>query len=131
MQRSEALKKVDLIINGPRAKSHGDATETHTYIAQMWNILLRKKLKEPLDIHDVYRAMIGIKQIRNSQNPRVEDNMIDIIGKTFKRIVETNKNEVLHIHFRAFFDGTEILNGSLYSEQGEGRWITPISETIH
>lgn len=80
VQRSEALKKVDLIINGPRAKSHGDATETHTYIAQMWNILLRKKLKEPLDIHDVYRAMIGIKQIRNSQNPRVEDNMIDIIG---------------------------------------------------
>jgi hypothetical protein len=24
--------------------------------------------------------MIGIKQIRNSQNPKVEDNMIDIIG---------------------------------------------------
>ena len=39
-----------------------------------------KKLKEPLDIHDVYRAMIGIKQIRNSQNPKVDDNMIDIIG---------------------------------------------------
>ena len=80
VQRSEALKKADLLINGSRAKSHGDATEPHTYIAQMWNILLRKKLKEPLDIHDVYRAMIGIKQIRNSQNPRVEDNMIDIIG---------------------------------------------------
>ena len=44
MQRSEALKKVDLIINGPRAKSHGDATETHTNIAAIWNILLRKKL---------------------------------------------------------------------------------------
>ena len=42
MQRSEALKKVDLIINGPRAKSHGDATETHTNIAAIWNILLRK-----------------------------------------------------------------------------------------
>ena len=41
---------------------------------------MRKKLKEPLDIHDVYRAMIGIKQIRNSQNPKVDDNMIDIIG---------------------------------------------------
>ena len=80
MQRSEALKKADLLINGSRAKSHGDATETHTYIAQMWNILLRKKLKEPLDIHDVYRAMIWIKQLRNSQNPRVEDNLIDIIG---------------------------------------------------
>ena len=44
MQRSEALKKVDLIINGPRAKAHGDATETHTNIAAIWNILLRKKL---------------------------------------------------------------------------------------
>ena len=64
---SEALKKADLLINGSRARTHGDATETHTYIAQIWNILLRKKLKEPLDIHDVYRAMIGIKQIRNSQ----------------------------------------------------------------
>ena len=80
MQRSEALNNADLLINGWSAKSHGDATETHTYIAQMWNILLRKKLKEPLDIHDVYRAMIGIKQIRNSQNPKGEDNMIDIIG---------------------------------------------------
>ena len=40
VQRSEALKKADLLINGSRAKSHGDATETHTYIAQMWNILL-------------------------------------------------------------------------------------------
>ena len=59
------------------------------------------------------------------------EKLADELGKTFKRIVETNKNEVLHIHFRAFFDGTEILNGSLYSEQGEGRWITPMSETIH
>ena len=38
MQRSEALKKVDLIINGPRAKAHGDATETHNNIAAIWNI---------------------------------------------------------------------------------------------
>ena len=75
------MKKVDLIINGPRAKSHGDATETHTYIAQMWNILLRKKLKEPLDIHDVYRAMIGIKQIRrNAKIQELKITQIDIIG---------------------------------------------------
>jgi hypothetical protein len=80
MQRSEALKKADLLINGPRAKTHGDAYDTHTSIAKMWSILLRKKLKEDLDINDIYRCMIGIKQIRNSQNPKVEDNMIDIIG---------------------------------------------------
>ena len=80
VHRSEALKKVDLIINGPRAKTHGDAYDTHTSIAAMWNILLRKKLKQELDINDIYRCMIGIKQIRNSQNPKVEDNMIDIIG---------------------------------------------------
>jgi hypothetical protein len=30
VHRSEALKKVDLIINGPRAKTHGDAYDTHT-----------------------------------------------------------------------------------------------------
>ena len=58
MQRSEALKKVDLIINGPRAKSHGDATETHTYIAQIWNILLRKKLKEKLEIVKIQKLTI-------------------------------------------------------------------------
>ncbi len=80
VHRSEALKKVDLIINGPRAKTHGNAYDTHTNIAAMWNILLRKKLKEDLDKNDIYRCMIGIKQIRNSQNPKVEDNMIDIIG---------------------------------------------------
>ena len=48
VHRSEALKKVDLIINGPRAKTHGNAYDTHTNIAAMWNILLRKKLKEDL-----------------------------------------------------------------------------------
>ncbi len=80
MYRSEALKKVDLIINGPRAKTHGDPYDTYASIAAMWNILLRKKLKQDLDINDIYRCMIGIKQIRNSQNPKVEDNMIDIIG---------------------------------------------------
>ena len=39
MHRSEALKKVDLIINGARAKTHGDAYDTHTNIAAMWNKL--------------------------------------------------------------------------------------------
>tara|TARA_A100000172_G_scaffold76847_2_gene60700 strand:+ start:4282 stop:4581 length:300 start_codon:yes stop_codon:yes gene_type:complete len=77
---SEALQKVDLLINGARAKSHGNAFETHTDIAELWSLLLKNKLKEPLDVHDVYRAMIGIKQIRNRQNPKVDDNMIDIIG---------------------------------------------------
>jgi hypothetical protein len=58
------------------------------------------------------------------------DVLADDIGKTFDRIVKLNKNEVLQITFAAFFDGIEILTGSLYRE-GEGRWITPISETIH
>jgi|TARA_R110000803_G_scaffold59324_3_gene117882 hypothetical protein len=80
MNRSEALKKAELLINGSRAKTHGDAYDTHENIAAMWNILLRKKLKMDLDINDIYRCMIGLKQIRNSQNPKVEDNMIDIIG---------------------------------------------------
>ena len=40
MQRSEALKKADDLINGSRARTYGDAFETHDSIAKILNILL-------------------------------------------------------------------------------------------
>ena len=80
MHRSEALKKVDLIINGARAKTHGDAYDTHTNIAAMWNILWRHKLKSDLTFEDMYKFFIVGKLVRDSQNPKNIDNPIDVIG---------------------------------------------------
>jgi|TARA_R110000803_G_scaffold122838_3_gene190815 hypothetical protein len=76
MQRSEALKKAELLISGPRAKAYGDAYETHQNIAKMWSIVLKKEIT----VHDVYRCMIALKCVRLNKTPKHEDSMIDIIG---------------------------------------------------
>ena len=41
MQRSEALQKAEQLINGARARTHGDAKDTHESIAKFMNVLCR------------------------------------------------------------------------------------------
>ena len=38
MQRSEALQKAEQLINGARARTHGDAKDTHESIAKIMNV---------------------------------------------------------------------------------------------
>jgi Zn-dependent metalloprotease len=80
MQRSEALQKAEHLINGARAKTHGDAKDTHESFAKVMNILWRKKLKADLVGEDMYVLMIALKLIRDTQNPKNMDNPIDVIG---------------------------------------------------
>ena len=49
MNRSKALKKAEQLITGERAKSYGDAYETHENIAKIWSVLLGKEVT----VHDV------------------------------------------------------------------------------
>ena len=80
MQRSEALQKAEQLINGSRARTHGDARDTHESIAKMMNILWRHKLKSDLTYEDMYKFCIVQKLVRDSQNSKNIDNPIDVIG---------------------------------------------------
>ena len=61
------------------------------------------------------------------------DQISDKIGDTLFDVIKKNKNMVLYLSFSAFFEGHEVLQGHFSSEQlvGEGRWISPGSETMH
>tara|TARA_Y100001937_G_C6921884_1_gene242112 strand:- start:31 stop:315 length:285 start_codon:yes stop_codon:yes gene_type:complete len=61
------------------------------------------------------------------------DEISDKIGDTLFDIISKNKNMVLFLSFSAFFEGQQVLEGHFSSEQltGEGRWISPGSETMH
>ena len=78
MQRSEALKKAEQLINGARARTHGDAKDTHESIAKIMNVLWRHKIKSELTYDDIYK--LCIVQNCRSQNPKNMDNPIDVIG---------------------------------------------------
>ena len=80
MHRSEALKKAEQLINGSRARTHGDAKDTHESIAKIMNVLWRHKLKSDLTFEDMYKFFIVGKLVRDSQNPKNIDNPIDVIG---------------------------------------------------
>tara|TARA_R100001129_G_scaffold26605_1_gene17773 strand:- start:1649 stop:1933 length:285 start_codon:yes stop_codon:yes gene_type:complete len=61
------------------------------------------------------------------------EQLADKITLSMKDIINKNKNEVLSMYFTAYFEGDKVLDGHFYLEQniGEGRWITPGSETMH
>jgi len=83
-QRSEALKKAEDLINGPRARMYGDALETHEGMAKIMSVLLAHKLKEDLTFEDMYKFFIVGKLVRDRKNAEKKiknmDNPIDVIG---------------------------------------------------
>ena len=74
------LKEAEALINGPRAKEYGPARKNHKRIADIWSILLDKKLKEPITPEEVVACMIGVKVARLAENISKEDSWTDIIG---------------------------------------------------
>ena len=69
------LKEAEALINGPRAKEYGPARKNHKRIADIWSILLDKKLKEPITPEEVVACMIGLAEDINK-----DDSWTDIIG---------------------------------------------------
>ena len=43
MKRDEILETAKELVNGPRAKSYGEAYKNHERIALMWSVLLEKR----------------------------------------------------------------------------------------
>ena len=96
MQRSEALQKAEQLINGQRARTYGDAFETHDSIAKILSVLFRHKLKSDLTFEDIYKFFIIVKLIRDrgnaEKNIKHMDNPIDIIG--FAALWAEGKSEI-------------------------------------
>jgi len=78
--RKYFLDTAEGLINGPRAKEYGPAKLNHHRIAEIWNILLAKKLTCDITPEDVVACMVGLKLARLAEDISKDDSWIDIIG---------------------------------------------------
>lgn len=78
--REDFLKQAESLINGPRAKDYGPAKLNHQRIADIWTILLAKKLAADITPEDVVACMVGLKLARLAEDMHKDDSWVDIIG---------------------------------------------------
>ena len=78
--REDFLREAEALINGPRAMQYGPAKKNHERIAQIWNILLDKKLQSRIEPEDVVACMVGLKLARLAEDIHKDDSWVDIIG---------------------------------------------------
>jgi|TARA_R110000803_G_scaffold11960_1_gene35225 hypothetical protein len=78
--RAFFLKEAEGLINGPRAKEYGPAKKNHQRIADIWSILLDKKLNDRITPEEVVACMIGVKVARLAEDINKDDSWTDIIG---------------------------------------------------
>lgn len=78
--RDYFLAEAQKLIKGARAKDYGPVKKNHQRIADIWTILLDKKLKEPITPEEVVACMVGVKTARLAEDISKDDSWIDIIG---------------------------------------------------
>jgi hypothetical protein len=78
--REHFLNEAEKLINGPRAKEYGPAKLNHQRIADIWTILLQKKLSAEITPEEVVACMVGLKVARLAEDISKDDSWTDIIG---------------------------------------------------
>jgi len=78
--RKDFLDTAEGLINGPRAKEYGPAKLNHQRIADIWSILLAKKLSSEITPEEVVACMVGLKLARLAEDTSKDDSWVDIIG---------------------------------------------------
>ena len=78
--RKDFLDTAEGLINGPRAKEYGPAKLNHQRIADIWSILLAKKLSANITPEEVVACMVGLKLARLAEDTGKDDSWVDIIG---------------------------------------------------
>lgn len=73
------LQVADALIHGERAEEYGHPSENFQDIADGWSLMLRSKLKEPLDKRDIFRCNVITKLCRD-RHKKKRDNLVDIAG---------------------------------------------------
>jgi hypothetical protein len=74
------LDEAEKLINGQRAKEYGPAKKNHQRIADIWTILLDKKLNGAITPEEVVACMIGVKVARLAEDISKDDSWTDVIG---------------------------------------------------
>lgn len=79
--RGEVLDEAKGLITGDRNKTYGSPTENFSNTAEIWNALLRHKLKDGQRITptEVATLMVGLKLARTVAQPK-RDNFVDMAG---------------------------------------------------
>lgn len=78
-ERESILQEAERLINGERAKTYGDASESFWDIADRWSQEIKEKLKEPLTAFEVAHLMMQMKLSRAKRGFH-RDSYVDIAG---------------------------------------------------
>ena len=78
--RRKALDEVANAVCRDRSADYGDAEDNFQNIANLWNIILQKKLSEELTAVDVANAMAQVKEARKISTPFHPDHYVDGAG---------------------------------------------------
>jgi hypothetical protein len=77
---SDVLEDAARVIHGPRRQAYGPVEESFDGIATVLNVVLRKKLKVPLDGQDVALMMMIADKLCREANEHSWDNLVDLAG---------------------------------------------------
>ncbi len=73
------LAEAAQITSDDRAAEYGDPVENWNDIADLWNVILRRNLIEPLTAHQAALCLIAMKLARESFRPK-RDTRVDLAG---------------------------------------------------
>ena len=79
MDKATVLEEAERIVSGSRRQEYGTPLDNWNDTAAIWNVLLHKKLKEPLTADDAILCMLGVKLARLAFAPK-RDSVVDIAG---------------------------------------------------
>lgn len=74
---AEVCEQAARLVSGDRAKAHGDMIETHSNIAQLWNVYLKG---QPISAKDVAVMMALLKIARTMNGDHNPDDYVDLAG---------------------------------------------------
>lgn len=80
MERATVLRQAEAYITKDRAATHGDAEDSFSSIAYLWEWWMIHREAGPLNAYDVSMMMSLFKHARAASNPLHEDNFVDACG---------------------------------------------------
>ena len=78
--KEDYLEEAHHLITGDRAEEYGDNLLNHRRIATMWNVILGKKLTQPVEPQEVAACMIALKIARLAEDTTKKDSWVDVVG---------------------------------------------------
>tara|TARA_R100000687_G_scaffold80655_1_gene76429 strand:- start:290 stop:646 length:357 start_codon:yes stop_codon:yes gene_type:complete len=89
------FNELSISLSANKHDEHGDFKKTHEKIAEIWNLVLKEKLSQPLKASDVSTLMMALKLARMIMPGINDDNYTDIAGyaaitKILKREEQSN-----------------------------------------